>query len=139
MKKVGVVFILAFVLNVIWENLHAVLYTGYKGGEITQYILLRASLFDAIVITCIALPFLFLSFLKNKQWLILIIGTGVAVINEWYGLGTGRWVYNALMPIVPLFKVGLTPMLQLGVLGYLTMLIQDNFFCLQRADNSSLS
>jgi len=125
MKKVGTVFILAFVLNVIWENLHAVLYTSYKGEEITQFILLRASLFDAVVITWLLLPFLFLPFLKNKQWFILLIGTLIAVVNEWYGLTTSRWAYNSLMPIVPFFEVGLTPMLQLGLLGYLVMVIQD--------------
>ena len=128
MKKVFLIFLLSFILNVVWENLHSFFYVGYMGGTITEFILLRASLFDALVITGIALPFLFLPFLKNKQWLILIIGTGIAVFNEWYGLGTGRWVYNSLMPIVPFFEVGLTPMLQLGVLGYLTILIQDTFF-----------
>jgi len=125
MKKVGIVFILAFLLNVVWENLHAVLYTSYKGGEITQFILIRASLFDAVVITCFLLPFLFLPFLKNKLWLILLIGTLIAVINEWYGLTTSRWAYNSFMPIVPFFEVGLTPMFQLGLLGCLVMVVQD--------------
>ncbi|HCC05571.1 TPA: hypothetical protein DEP58_04735 [Patescibacteria group bacterium] len=125
MKKIGTIFILAFVFNVIWENIHAILYASYKGGEITQFILLRASLFDAIVITLLLLPFLFFSFLENKKWLILLIGILIAVVNEWYGLTTSRWVYNSLMPIVPFIEVGLTPMLQLGLLGYLVMVTQD--------------
>lgn len=120
MKKMLLVFTSAFILNVIWENLHSFLYASYKGGAITEYILLRASLFDALIITSIVVPFLFITSLPRSGWLIFIIGTAVAITNEYYGLGTGRWAYNSLMPIVPLIKVGITPAMQLGLLGYLT-------------------
>jgi len=124
MKKLLSIFLLAFALNVIWENLHSFLYDNYMGGKITEFILMRASLFDALVIVIILLPFIYLDFLKNKSWLIIVIGIIVAIFNEWYGLGTGRWAYNSLMPILPIIKVGLTPMLQLGVLGYITYKLQ---------------
>ncbi|MDO8729325.1 MAG: hypothetical protein Q7K26_05600 [bacterium] len=96
------------------------------GGKITEFILIRASLFDAILITTVVLPFIFISSLKDKSWLIIVIGIVVAIFNEWYGLSTGRWAYNSLMPIVPILKVGLTPMLQLGVLGYLSYKFQEH-------------
>ncbi|MEK7603867.1 MAG: hypothetical protein AAB461_01975 [Patescibacteria group bacterium] len=118
MKKIFLIFILSFVLNLIWENLHSFLYTGYKGGEITEFILVRASVFDAVLITFISLPFLYIESLKNKIWFILFIGTAVAIFNEWYGLSTERWEYNKYMPIIPVLGVGLTPALQLGLLGY---------------------
>jgi len=51
MKKVSLIFILSFFLNLIWENLHSYFYTVYMGGEITETILLRASIADAIIIT----------------------------------------------------------------------------------------
>jgi len=73
MKKLIIIFFLAFVFNVIWENLHSFLYSNYMGGKITEYILIRASLFDALLITLILLPFLFLDRLKNKSWLIIIL------------------------------------------------------------------
>ena len=124
MKKLAAIFLLAFALNILWENLHALLYSNYMGGAITEFILVRASLFDAVLITLIVLPFLYVRALQDKSWLIIVLGILIAILNEWYGLGTGRWAYNALMPIMPLIKVGLTPVLQLGVLGYVSYKLQ---------------
>lgn len=126
MKKVCFIFFTVFVLNVVWENLHVFLYDNYKGGAITEFILLRASLFDAFLITIILLPFLYFSFFKTKIWLIFLIGICIAIINEWYGLSTARWMYNDLMPIIPIIKTGLTPTIQLALTGYLTFLLIKN-------------
>ena len=71
----------------------------------------------------IVLPFIYVRALRERAWLIIAIGILIAIGNEWYGLGTGRWAYNSLMPIVPLLKVGLTPALQLGVLGYVSYVL----------------
>ena len=128
MRRIATVFCVTFVLNAIWENLHSPLYDNYKGGEITEFILLRASLFDALVISAVVLPFLYLSILKNKSWLIIFVGTIVAVFNEWYGLSTARWTYNDLMPILPVLEIGLTPAIQLGVLGYASLRLQEYIF-----------
>lgn len=98
------------------------------GGEITEFILIRASLFDALLITIILLPFIFFDKLKNKSWLIIIIGVIIAILNEWYGLGTGRWMYNSFMPILPIINVGLTPVLQLGILGYVSFRLMGSKF-----------
>lgn len=125
MKKTSVIFLLAFLLNLVWENLHSLLYDNYMGGEITEFILIRASLFDAILITLILLPFLHSSLMKNRSWLIVVIATIVAILNEWYGLGTGRWSYNLWMPILPIINIGLTPAIQLGLLGWVTYKLQD--------------
>lgn len=126
MKKVLWIFGIAFLLNVVWENLHVVLYSAYKGGSITEFILLRAALFDAFVIALLALPFLLSKALQNKQWLIIILGIGVGVCNEWYGLSTARWAYDVSMPIIPFLNVGITPAVQLGVLGYLSLVLGVN-------------
>ena len=127
-KRLGIIFLLAFGLNALWENLHSFLYSNYMGGEITEYILLRASLFDALIITCLLVPFLYIRTLKDTGWLIVYLGILIAICNEWYGLGTGRWAYNALMPIIPLIKVGLTPTLQLGITGYVSYKLQAHIF-----------
>lgn len=123
-KRLVIIFISAFVLNVIWEHLHSVLYVSYQGREITNLILLKASLFDAVVITFIA--YLTLSLFGRGR-----VGEGVsvlvlfifAVILEKYALGTSRWVYTDVMPIIPLLNVGLTPAVQLGLLGYISLKI----------------
>lgn len=120
MKKVFLIFILSFVLNLIWENLHSLLYVGYMGGKITEFILLRASIADAVIITLMSLPFVFMPRLKGKSWLIIFIGVLVAIFIELWALNTGRWAYNEYMPIIPILGIGLTPTIQLGFLGYLS-------------------
>jgi hypothetical protein len=94
------------------------------GGQITEFILIRASLFDALLITIILTIFTRVTFLKDRDKLIIVIGILIAIFNEWYGLGTNRWSYNSFMPILPIINVGLTPTFQLGLLGYLTYRIQ---------------
>ena len=123
MRKITYIFFISFALNLIWENLHVFLYDNYMGGKITEFILLRATLGDAIMITVISLPFIFLPFFKKNQWLILPIGFIIAISIEWYALSAGRWAYNDLMPIIPFLNVGLTPAIQLGILGYFSNLV----------------
>ena len=124
-QKLLGIFSTAFALNLIWEHLHSYLYAHYMDGKITELVLFRATLVDAIMITAIAVPFLYLPFLKNKNWLIVPIGIVIAVLIEWYALGAGRWVYNLWMPIIPLLATGLTPTIQLGLLGYVVMRLVD--------------
>jgi hypothetical protein len=118
MKNIFLAFIFAFVTNAVWENLHSFLYLHYKDGPITETILLRASFWDAVIIILMIAPFIYFDSLKKRTWFIAVIGVVVALIIEWHALGTGRWAYNSLMPIVPFLNTGLTPTIQLGLLGY---------------------
>ena len=120
MKKIFFIFLLSFSFNLIWENLHFYLYAGYMGGTITEAILLRASVVDAIIITFLSFPFVFIAKLRNKNWIIIFIGIVVAILIELHALRTERWVYNEYMPIIPILFVGLTPTIQLGLFGYLS-------------------
>lgn len=116
------IFALAFVFNLIWENLHSFLYVHYKGGVITRFILTRAAFFDACVI--LVLIFLLMSlpetFRFKYSWLLIVDGTIIAVLLEWWALSQGRWAYTEAMPIIPYLNTGLTPTIQLGLLAYLT-------------------
>lgn len=125
MKRIAIIFIISFILNLIWENIHSLLYSHYMGGEITEFILLRATLGDAVMISIFSLPFIFLPTFKNNYWIMIAIGIVVAVSIEWAAISVGRWSYNELMPIIPVLNVGLTPTIQLGILGYLSLRIQD--------------
>ena len=127
MKKILYIFIISFILNLIWENLHVLLYDNYSGGQITQFILFRASIGDAIMISIIALPFIFLGFFKRNKWLIIPIGLVIAISIEIYALSVGRWAYNEFMPLIPLLKIGLTPTIQLALLGYLSLILNNKF------------
>ena len=118
-KKLPTIFLTAFVLNLVWENLHSYLYIHYKAGKITQFILLRATLFDAVFITLLAVLFIKFAYFRDRRWYALPIGIFIAILIEISALKTGRWAYNEFMPIVPLINTGLTPTVQLGVLSYL--------------------
>lgn len=128
MKRIFVIFAVAFFLNLVWENLHSFLYSNYKGVEITQLILLKATLGDAVMIVLITLPFVFLASFRKNLWGIVLIGLIVAISIEWYALATDRWTYNAYMPIIPILAVGFTPTIQLALLGYLSFKIQERLF-----------
>ena len=126
-KKILFIFVVSFILNLIWENLHVFLYSNYRGGQITEFILVRATLADAVIITIIVAPFLFIASIKDKSWLIVIAGIIISIIIEFYALNTGRWSYNEWMPIIPLIKTGLTPTIQLGLLGFVSYRLQKFF------------
>src|SRR3989338_3177894 len=117
-RRLLIVFFTAFLLNFLWENIQGVLYVQYQGGEITRLILFRAALFDAAIITVFAAVLLLLPWPRTRLWLMPVLGVVFAVYLEWFALATGRWEYNALMPLIPLLNVGLSPSLQLGLTGW---------------------
>jgi hypothetical protein len=126
-KKAAMVFLVAFVLNALWEHAHALLYIHYRGGEITNLILLRAAFFDALITAAIITPAFLYGWFRDRSWYIILVGILFAIALEWWALGTGRWAYNVYMPIVPFFSVGITPTVQLGLLGYISYRITLRF------------
>ncbi|PJE51328.1 MAG: hypothetical protein COV29_01065 [Candidatus Yanofskybacteria bacterium CG10_big_fil_rev_8_21_14_0_10_36_16] len=117
-KKIFFIFITAFLLNTVWEHLHSLLYIHYKGGEITNFILFRATLFDAVFITVLIFVMANIKSL-NKTWFLVSVSVATAILIEIYALSTGRWAYGA-MPVIPIINTGLTPTVQLAFLGYIT-------------------
>ena len=119
MRKAAYFFVLAFVINLIWENAHGFLYLNYKGGEITEFILLRASLADAAILLTSVL--ILNKFLPKKIFITTFLLTQIiiAVAIEKFALGQGRWVYSQAMPIIPFLKTGLMPTVQLAITGLL--------------------
>lgn len=123
MKKWILTFIYAFGLNLIWENLHSFLYTDYKGGPINVFILVRASLVDAFIILGLIILFRLIFKKRRYSWVIILAGIIVSVFIEKWALGTGRWLYKDIMPIIPILNIGLTPAIQLGLLGYIVYMM----------------
>lgn len=111
-----IIFLVAFILNAVWEHFHSILYVHYKGEVITSLILLRAALFDATFITLVSIPFL-----KKQRWVFVVLAILFAIGLEIFALKTGRWEYKDVMPIIPIIKTGLTPTIQLGLLGYISI------------------
>jgi hypothetical protein len=112
------VFLLSFILNLFWENAHARLYVQHLNKKITERVLIIATLGDAVIITGLSIFFYYLPFLRERVWLSIPIGIVIAIVIELYALSVHRWAYNKHMPIIPLLNVGLTPTIQLGILGY---------------------
>ena len=123
LKKLSYVAALSFLLNLVWENLHSFLYAHYEGGPLSEYILLRATFGDMVIITLCAAFFLYIPGLRTRLWLMLPLGVGIAVIIERLALPLQHWGYTQYMPIIPYLGVGLTPTLQLALLGYCVFLV----------------
>ena len=133
-RKFLIVFVAAFLLNILWEEAHSAFYVSYHGGAITNFILFRAALFDAAVITLFAFLCFYSPLIKGAlpssaggmSIFIFVLALFIfAVLLEKWALGTGRWVYADAMPIIPFLDVGLTPALQLGMLGYISLKISN--------------
>ena len=114
-KKLLITFGLAFLLNLVWEFSHRVLYLNYQGGAITPFILARAALADAVFV--VLLVALAQKIRGNKLLFVIVGGLAISVAIEFWGLGTGRWTYNDLMPLIPILGIGLSPAIQLAVTG----------------------
>lgn len=119
--SLAAVFFVGFLLNLLWENLHAPLYVHYQGGAITEYVLFRAAFFDAFIISLFAAILFFVPWPRARPWLMLAVGVFFAVMLEVWALKTGRWEYTVFMPLVPFLEVGLSPTLQLGATGWLAL------------------
>lgn len=119
------IFVMAFALNLIWEHAHSVLYYLPSGAPITEWRLLRATLFDAAFITLLGVIFTKVRYFRDRKWYALLFGFIAAFLLENYALATGRWAYNDLMPIIPVLQTGLTPTLQLGILSFVLFHVFD--------------
>jgi len=132
-KYIAKLAIVAFLLHVIWENAQAPLYIGYQSFSQHFSICLIGTLGD-IVITLSVLAFLWVlkkDISRPADFLALaILGFFVAIGIEQHALFVGKWGYALAMPIIPILKVGLAPVLQMTLLlplsFYLAKLIKIN-------------
>lgn len=124
MKKIFFILIFSFLLNFIWEISQAFLYAPHYSG-ITGLLIVHlwASLGDILMVFIIlALNALIFAhdYAKRIEFKSLMptifIGFVLATLVEKYALATGRWAYDALMPIIPWLSVGLTPILQMMII-----------------------
>lgn len=121
MKPIIFLALTAFVLHLIWENAQAPLFAGYSSFGQHLLICFLGTIGD-IVFTILA--YLGIGLLKNDfGWImrlggkdivvIAVIGSFWAIGIEWQALLFERWGYADSMPIIPYFRVGLTPILQM--------------------------
>lgn len=123
----------AFAFNFIWEKLHIALFKDYETfvARLPLPVAVYTSLVDMgiilliyVLIAVIRKKFLWVeSFDKSAVALSIIFGSAIAIIIELQGLAQKKWAYNELMPIIPLIKVGLSPILQMIILPIATFYI----------------
>lgn len=109
--------IVAFLLHLIWENAQAPFYAGYQSFSQHFSICFVGAIGD-VVITLFVLAFIWLLKKDKPQTIadfltLAIIGFIVAVAIEQHVLLVGKWNYASAMPIIPYFRVGLMPTLQM--------------------------
>jgi hypothetical protein len=127
-KWIGV-FLFASLLNLVWENLHSVLYVHYRLHAITEFVLIHAALFDAVVIAVSIWALTqFPRVERRAPWVLVVWFVLFAVALEEYALATGRWMYAVTMPLVPILQVGVTPTVQLALTGWCAFLLRKRIF-----------
>lgn len=120
LRRLTIVFSLAFLVNLLWEHVHAVLYVHYQGGAISELVLLHATFVDALIIPASVFfvrifPQRYRAFLLSGFLLVVAIG-----IERW-ALATHRWAYASTMPILPVLGVGASPTIQLVVTAWIVL------------------
>lgn len=125
MKVYTLITGIAFLLNLIWENLQAPLY-GYSYGKFLQHfgMCFWATLGDVIFI--IVLYFIVARLRNDRSWfkkikaqdlaIIIPLGFIAPIIWEKLALSLSLWHYTSAMPIIPWLNVGLAPILQMLIL-----------------------
>ncbi|MBS3113378.1 hypothetical protein J4418_04825 [Candidatus Woesearchaeota archaeon] len=131
-KILGILFVSSYLLNFIWESIHAVLlYEGHNIPVYDYFIMMSyVSTIDGLLIVIIYLIISLI--LKDLFWmkklenagiyLFAFVGVVIAAIIEFDALYLRhKWHYNALMPTV--LGLGISPLLQLSITGILNVLI----------------
>ncbi len=122
------IFLVAFLLNLVWEVVHSQLYVTCLRESVKKYIpsVLGASLKDGVWIVVFfllsTLVFGTVNILTNAPQLIFF--TCLAILfsftDEKLSLRMKRWEYSTKMPTI--FGVGISPLLEVAVTGVLTFL-----------------
>ena len=127
-----VVFILSYLLNFLWESIHAKLfYTGFLLENVNYWnLMIYASTIDSLLV--ILMYFTTALFFKDIYWikktskykilLFITIGFLIAIYIEYLNVYIlHRWEYNELMPTI--FGIGLSPLIQLSITGLVSILL----------------
>ena len=124
------IFIMGFLLNLIWENAQAPLYEGYTNFWDHFMMCFWASLVDAAVV--LLLYCLLAVWYKDFYWVryikwesaavLVLLGGGIAIGFEQWAFKNEMWSYTDRMPVV-LLNTGLSPLLQMMLLPFLTFYI----------------
>ena len=116
--------IVAGILHFVWEALHLPLYTGYEalgsGWTLVFFATAGDVMYTLLIVGLVTLIRGDLHWIqrpkKNEYLATALLGGLVACMVEYKALAFHRWAYAAVMPVVPILGVGLSPLLQMMVL-----------------------
>lgn len=125
-----VTFLIAVVVNFVWEMMQAVLFGpmgGWVSGVWTCFI---ASLGDGVIVLFIAA--IGSLWFQRADWIVrpgfagyalmTTVGVAIAILIERHALATGRWAYTEQMPVLPVVHVGIVPVLQMVIVPSIAFL-----------------
>lgn len=122
MRLYAILAFVAFILHLMWERTHIVLYTGYEAMEGALPVYLLATLGDvAYTLGAVLLISFFTGcltwFLRARAQAFVglaVMGLAIALFVEYKALALGRWAYTDAMPMIGV--LGLSPLVQMTVL-----------------------
>ncbi len=132
--------LLAFFLNFFWEVIHTYFYT-LKDSHFDTMLFgwLHCTLGDVMI----TVGSFWLVSLRNwnRKWFLslkgvnfigfIVIGVIYTFFSEWANVQIFKyWSYNETMPLIPLTKVGLSPVLQWIVIPSVVILLMRHYFLL---------
>lgn len=120
-------FIIAFLLNFVWEITQMPLYTTEATVAAHWWFAVKDALIVLSLYLAVALPTRNLywgrHFYKRRLALLLVLGFILAAAIEYQATSSGRWAYSAAMPLIPYLKVGWAPVLQMMILPALSIFL----------------
>lgn len=132
---------ISFALHLLWENIQAPFFQDYI--SFTQHfpICLKGTitgdmLFMLIIYAALGVVHRDPLWISNRSsyshpatWILpIVIGILLAVNMELWALFVDqRWQYTDRMPIIPILRIGLTPVLQMIVVPFLSLLLTSRF------------
>jgi hypothetical protein len=130
----------SFLLHLLWENLQAPLYEGFTSFQQHFWICFNAIwgdlLFMLLIYVALAIVHRDPLWIADKStyahpatWVISsLFGTLLAVSFElWAVYVDHRWQYTTEMPLIPVIRIGITPVLQMVIIPVLTLLFTSRF------------
>ncbi len=119
-KFYGILLMVAFGINLVWEISQMSYFEGKPGGSTAGnlFFCALASVIDAL--TTAAVFWLLVKSLKKPDWKFYLaaafLGAVCAVIFEVAAGAFGLWSYSEKMPVIPFINTGLLPFVQLTIL-----------------------
>lgn len=115
-----VLLIISFSLHLIWENLHVPLYTIYENFSQSFWLCFQSTIGDVWITFLFAIFWLLVKkdFPNSKEdyFFLALFGLFIAIMIEQRALLEHKWAYTSMMPIIPFFPSGLSPILQMTAL-----------------------